>query len=147
LPDRGPAADFRRKTASAVEKLMNDSREEKFEIGQKILRLLFDVYAVTSDPVMHELPDLNSEIRRLAHSVSSNSHEGLYRRSAKVRARFVQVALDSCDELEGQLIRSRDLKLLTRVAQNRLKRKIRSIKKMLKSFLLTQEHKVEVQKI
>jgi four helix bundle protein len=67
------------------------------------------VYEATARFPKHELFGLSAQMRRAATSVPSNIAEGFRRRSRWDKARVLNIAAASLDELLYQLILSRDL--------------------------------------
>ena len=78
-------------------------------VWQKSHRLVLAVYDATARFPKRELFGLTSQMRRAATSVPSNIAEGFKRRSRWDKARVLNIAEASLDELQYQLILSRDL--------------------------------------
>ena len=82
---------------------------QDLHVWQKSHQLTLAVYARTSAYPRYELFGLTSQMRRAATSVSSNIAEAFKRRSRWDKARMLNIAEASLDELQYQLILSTDL--------------------------------------
>jgi four helix bundle protein len=78
-------------------------------VWQKAHALVLDVYRMTSKYPKSELFCLSSQMRKSAISVPANIAEGFKKRSRLDKARFMNVAEASLEELRYYLILSRDL--------------------------------------
>lgn len=72
-------------------------------------RLVLDVYAVTRRFPRDELYGLTSQIRRAAVSVPANIAEGFRRRGLTDKARFLNIAESSLEEVRYYFILATDL--------------------------------------
>ena len=85
---------------------------EKFQdllVWQKAHALVLDVYSLTSSYPKSELFGLTSQMRKSAVSVPANIAEGFKKRGRPDKARFLNIAEASLEELRYYFIRSRDL--------------------------------------
>jgi len=82
---------------------------QDLHVWQRSHALVIRTYAITSSFPRHELFGLSSQMRRAAVSVPANIAEGFRRRSRWDKARFLNIAAASLDELQYQLILARDL--------------------------------------
>ena len=82
-------------------------------VWQKNMRLVKEVFAITSNFPNSEIYGLTSQMRRAAVSIPSNIAEGYGRKSYKEFSQFYAVAYGSALELETQLIISEKLKFIT----------------------------------
>jgi four helix bundle protein len=78
-------------------------------VWQKSHAIVLDIYAITAIFPKQEMFGLASQMRRAAVSVPSNIAEGFRRRSRLDKARFLNVAAASLDELQYQLLLAHDL--------------------------------------
>lgn len=83
---------------------------EDLLVWQKSHLLVLRVYELTACFPKHELFGLTAQMRRAAMSVPSNIAEGFRRRSRWDKARFLNIAAASLDELQYQLLLAADLK-------------------------------------
>ena len=79
------------------------------KVWQKSHQLTLRVYALTANFPRHEIFGLTSQMRRSAVSVPSNIAEAFARRSRRDKARVLNVASASLEELRYQLILAADL--------------------------------------
>lgn len=79
-------------------------------VWQRSHALVLRVYEVTALFPRHEVFGLTSQMRRAAVSVPSNIAEGFRRRSRCEKARFLNIAAASLDELQYQRLLAHDLK-------------------------------------
>ena len=82
---------------------------QDLHVWQKAHQLVLAIYEATAQFPKHEMFGLTSQMRRAATSVPSNIAEGFKRRSRWDKARLLNIAEASLDELQYQLILSRDL--------------------------------------
>lgn len=79
------------------------------DIWKTGIEIVKDTYKLTNEFPKHELYGLTSQMRRSAVSIPSNVAEGFRRRHNKEYARFLDIALGSCAELETQATIAREL--------------------------------------
>ena len=79
-------------------------------VWRKAHELALAVYRVTSTFPKHETFGLSLQMRRAAVSVPANIAEGFRRRGKPEKARFLNIAEASLDEVRNFLILARDLK-------------------------------------
>lgn len=85
---------------------------EKFQdllVWRKAHALVLGVYRLTAKYPKHELFGLTSQMRRAAVSVPANVAEGFKKRGRADKARILNIAEASLEELRYYLILSRDL--------------------------------------
>jgi four helix bundle protein len=89
---------------------------EKFQdlvVWQKAHQLVLRVYRLTSAYTKAEIFGLVSQMRRSAVSVPANIAEGFKRKGRSDKARVMNIAQGSLEELRYYFILSRDLEYLT----------------------------------
>lgn len=82
-------------------------------VWQKSMRLVLEIYNLTTKFPRSEIYGLVSQLRRAAVAIPSNIAEGYLRRHTKEYSQFVNIAFASGAELETQLEISRDLKYIS----------------------------------
>lgn len=82
---------------------------KELQVWQRAFSLSVAVYKLTKMYPKEELFGLVSQMRRCSVSVFSNIAEGHGRGSTKDFKRFLNMALGSCNELEGQLLISAEI--------------------------------------
>ncbi|HEY0876148.1 MAG TPA: four helix bundle protein [Vicinamibacterales bacterium] len=90
---------------------------EKFQdliVWQKAHALVLSIYRLTASFPKHEMFGLTSQMRRAAVSVPANIAEGFKRKGRPDKARILNIAEASLEELRYYLILSKDLGYLTR---------------------------------
>jgi four helix bundle protein len=95
---------------------MDREPAEKFEdlvVWQKSHQLVLRVYRLSADFPKHEPSGLTSQMRRAAVSVPSNIAEGFKKRSRPDKARVLNIAQSSLEELRYYFILARDLEYLS----------------------------------
>jgi len=107
------------------------SHFEKLGVCNKAHELTLNVYRYTALFPKHELFGLTSQMRRASVSIGSNIAEGLGRRSDGELARFIQIAIGSCNELEYQIRLARDLGYISMDGYTELDRSINEVGRML----------------
>ena len=116
---------------------MKDFRELK--VWAKAHEVALQIYRVTKAFPKDEIYGLTSQIRRSSVSVASNIAEGCGRGRDTEFARFLEIAMGSANELDYQLLLSRDLSYLDLTAYEPIQSNIIECKKML--VALTQKLK------
>jgi four helix bundle protein len=101
---------------------------KKLDVWQKAHTLALDVYNSTKGFPDDERYGLTSQIRRFWVSIPSNIAEGCGRGGNSELCQFLKVSLGSANELEYQLILSRDLNLLSNNSYQNLNDQINEIK-------------------
>ena len=79
------------------------------KIWKAAIELVKDVYAVSSEFPKEEIYGLTSQMRRSAISIPSNVAEGFRRQHNSEIKQFLHISLDSCAELETQMIIAEEL--------------------------------------
>lgn len=110
---------------------------KKLNVWEKSHQLALAVYQTTTRFPKEELYGLTSQIRRAAVSIPSNIAESSGRESIPDRVRFLHVAMGSANELEYQLILSRDLGLLDSTSYTNLEQLVTEVRRMLNGFVQT----------
>jgi len=90
---------------------------QKFEdlvVWQKSHQLVLRVYKLTSSFPKHEMYGLASQMRRAAVSVPANIAEGFKKRGRPDKARFMNTAQASLEELRYYFILAADLEYFSR---------------------------------
>jgi four helix bundle protein len=104
-------------------------------VWQKAHALTLEVYALTAHFPKEELYGLASQMRRSSASVPTNIAEGCGRESDPELARFCQIAMGSANELEYQLLLSKDLGFVSPGDYERSHANLLEIKRMLHALL------------
>ncbi len=103
-------------------------------IWKKSREFCKEIYEVTITFPDSEKFGLVSQLKRASVSVPSNIAEGASRKSNKDFARFLEIAIGSCYEIETQLLISNDLNFLKDNDLNSLTAHLESIIKMISKF-------------
>jgi four helix bundle protein len=98
---------------------------------QRAHELVLDVYRLTRSFPPEERYGLTSQLRRAATSVASNIVEGCGRPSDRDFRRFVGYAVGSSNEVEYQLLLSRDLGWLSHAEHAALAERVIEARRML----------------
>lgn len=104
-------------------------------VWQKSHELTLDVYATLQSFPKEEIFGLVSQMKRSSSSIPTNIAEGCGRNTDKDFARFLIIAFGSANELEYQIILSKDLRFIEVEKSNSLLSQIEEIKKMLNSLI------------
>ena len=95
------------------------------------------IYRVTAIFPSEEKFELVNQLRRASVSVPSNIAEGASRKSNKDFARFLEIAIGSCYEIETQLLIANDLNFINEEDLKILLSKLEGIIKMTSKFKST----------
>ncbi len=109
---------------------------KKLKVWEKAHAFTVVVYAITRTFPRDEVYALTSQIRRCAVSVPSNIVEGCGRASNPELVKFLHYALGSANELEYQLLLSRDLGYVSAEAHVPLAASVLEIKRMLAALIV-----------
>lgn len=108
---------------------MNNFRELK--VWQKARAIVKDVYLLTKKFPNDEKYALTSQIKRAAISISSNIAEGSGRSTNSDFAKFLDISLGSCYEIEHDFILASDLLFISENELKTIISKIIEIERML----------------
>ena len=81
---------------------------EDLIVWQKARELVIMVYTLTDRFPAEERFGMTAQLRDAANSIPTNISEGFRRRSLAEKARFLNIAQASCDEVRNWLILARD---------------------------------------
>src|SRR5215216_1917595 len=93
---------------------------EELIVWQKSHQLTLLVYKITADYPKHELYGLVSQMRRSAVSVPANIAEGFKRRKNPDKARCMNIAQGSLEELRYYFVLARDLGYVKDIERERI---------------------------
>lgn len=119
---------------------MNNYRE--LIVWQKSMKLVTDIYHITSKFPVSEQFGLTSQIRRSAISIPSNIAEGFGRNTKNEFIRFLKISLGSLFELQTQLEISNNLNFLSPHLFEELEKNTIEIEKMLKALIKSLKNKI-----
>lgn len=105
------------------------------KVWMKAHQLALVVYSVTQTFPKEETYGLRSQLRSSSSSIDMNLAEGCGRDGDKEFARFVYFSMGSANEVEYQLLLSRDLRLIRPTQHEDLQGRVTEIKRMLTSLL------------
>ena len=109
-------------------------RFKNLEVWNFSMKLVEDIYKITSTFPSNEQFGLTSQMRRSAVSIPSNIAEGSGRSTDKEFANFLRIALGSCFELETQIILSKNLEFIKEDNFDQLTIQCEKIQRMLIGF-------------
>jgi four helix bundle protein len=92
-------------------------RFEELVVWQKAHQLVLRVYKLTTGFPRHETYGLTSQMRRAAISVPANIAEGFKKRGRPDKARVLNIAQSSLEELRYYFILAKDLDYLSAESQ------------------------------
>ena len=104
---------------------------EDLRIWGSGIKLVTDIYKITSEFPQHEIYGLISQMRRASISVPSNIAEGAGRRSPGDFRKFLYYASGSLTELETQLFLSGELGYAEKEIVHELKKEIILLRKQI----------------
>jgi|SRR5690554_4024704 len=115
-------------------------RFKDLEISKRGRGFCKDIYEVTSLFPETEKFGLTSQLRRASISIATNIAEGASRKSNKDFARFLEIAIGSCYEIETQLLIASDLGFLKEETLAPILLKLETLIKMTSKFKSTLNH-------
>lgn len=98
--------------------------------------MALEIYKLTNNFPKEEIYGLVSQLRRSAYSIPMNLIEGGARDGEKDFARFINIALGSCEEVRYQLLLSKDLGYIDIKDYERIEKEYERIKMMLSKLFL-----------
>ena len=104
------------------------------KIWQKSMILSKELFLMTKYFPKEEKYGLISQINRAGVSIPSNIAEGTSRNSNKDFARFLQISLGSCFEIETQLMLAYDFEYIDKEKSVELIQLVKEIQKMINGF-------------
>ena len=110
-----------------TEKIKNFQDLRIWQIGIEVVK---NIYILTKKFPKEELYGLTSQMRRSAISIPSNIAEGFRRYHNKEYKQFLYIALESCAELETQIIIASELEYINETNKTELIEKIKYICRM-----------------
>ena len=115
------------------------------ETWHEAMTLVEDCYRVTASFPKSELYGLTSQIRRAACSIPSNVAEGHSRKSTKVFANHVDIALGSHAEFETCLEIARRLRFIAEHDNGKLSEKCSTVGRLLNGLYKSLERKLRTE--
>jgi len=82
---------------------------QDLQVWQKAHQLVLDVYRMSKGFPSHEIYGLTAQLRRAAVSIPANIAEGFRKRGKADKARFLNIAQGSLEEVRYYLLLSKDL--------------------------------------
>ena len=82
---------------------------QDLQVWQKAHQLVLDVYRMSKGFPSHEIYGLTAQLRRAAMSIPANIAEGFRKRGKADKARFLNIAQGSLEEVRYYLLLSKDL--------------------------------------
>ena len=106
-------------------------------VWQKGIKLVADIYEITSKFPKEEIFGITSQMRRAALSIPSNIAEGYARKHREEYGQFIRIAFGSGAELETQLIVAKKLNLISEEKLRNIDALLCEIMKMLNKLSST----------
>tara|TARA_B100002049_G_C15939612_1_gene315731 strand:- start:94 stop:450 length:357 start_codon:yes stop_codon:yes gene_type:complete len=110
---------------------------KKYLVWQKSHQLTLDVYKLSAKYPREETFNLVSQIKRSSSSIATNIAEGCGRKSDKDFSRFLYISFGSANELEYQILLSKDLNFISAEDYEKIQLQTEEIKKMLSALIKT----------
>ncbi|MDP5120798.1 MAG: four helix bundle protein [Spirosomaceae bacterium] len=104
-------------------------------IWQRSHKLTLHIYKIVSTFPSFETFGLISQMRRSSYSIPTNISEGCGRNSNPELVRFLNISMGSANELEYQLLLSRDLEYLDNEIYLVTEKELVEVKKMMNTFI------------
>ena len=110
------------------------SNYTELRVWEKAHDLALGVYQVSTNLPKIETYGLQAQMRRAAVSIPSNLAEGAGRSTHRDFARFVSIAVGSANELDYQLLLTRDLGYADAVVIDDLRWRVAEVRRMLSAL-------------
>jgi four helix bundle protein len=108
---------------------------KKLEVWQKAHALALSVHRIARKIRGAEYLSLRSQMIRAAGSIDANIVEGRGQKSDRQYSRFLNIAVNSANELESHLIMARDLEVMSTSDYVSLLKKVQQVRMMLHGLL------------
>jgi four helix bundle protein len=108
---------------------------KKLQVWQKAHDLVLTVHAAADGIRGRDYTSLRSQMVRAAASIDANIVEGSGQRSDKEFSRFLNIAINSSNELEAHLMLAHDLHALRDTQFHELIERVMTVRKMLHGLL------------
>ena len=105
------------------------------KVWQESHKLVIMIYKSTKSFPNEEMSGITNQLRRASISISSNISEGFGRRSIKDKIHFYTMALGSLNEVQNQVLISKDLNYLREKDWRDLEERIILISKMMSGLV------------
>ena len=105
------------------------------KVWHKSHSLALCIYRETENFPPSELYGLRAQIRRAATSIPTNISEGCGRASETEFRRFLEIAFASANEVEYQILLTRDLEYLTEESYTALNDQVTEVKRMISALI------------
>ena len=115
---------------------------KNLRVWQLSMKFVSDIYLVTSHYPDTEKFGLVNQMRRAAVSIPSNIAEGYGRSSVSDLLHFMYFALGSSNEIDTQILISKDLGFINEEEFYSLDTQISDINKMLSSLIYKKKHEM-----
>ena len=112
----------------------------EYEVFKRSHKLTLEIYKLTKAFPKEELYGLTSQMRRAAYSIPMNLKEGSGGTESEF-FRYVRIAYGSCEEMDYQLLLSKDLEYINENKYQNLKNEVKEIRKMLYTLFNKKERK------
>ncbi len=106
----------------------------RYKVWQKAHALTLETYLATRTFPSDERFGLTAQIRRSVASIPTNIAEGFGRTGDRERGRFLDIAVGSANEVEYQLLLSKELQYLETTVYEGLNERVIEVRKMLISL-------------
>ena len=107
----------------------------KLEVWQKAHALSLNVHRIARQIRGVEYTSLRSQMVRAAGSIGANIVEGRNQKSDRQFSRFLQISVNSANELEYHLITAKDFDVITQTDYLTLLSKLQQVRKMLHGLI------------
>ncbi len=109
----------------------------QLDAWKKAHRLVILIYQITKSFPKEEQFGLTIQIRRAVVSITSNISEGFGRKSKKQKIQFYSISFASLNEVQNQLLISRDIGYLAKDRFNDIAKLTIEVKKLINSLIST----------
>ena len=109
-------------------------------VWQKAHQFVLKIYMVTESFPKHELYGLVSQVRRASVSIPANIAEGFRKRTAADKARFLNIAQGSLEEVRYYLILAEDLKYMESADLHKLLTEVSKLLEAYRNSILNTEY-------
>lgn len=108
---------------------------KKLNIWEDVMRLIEEIYKVTSKFPKEETYGIVSQMRRASVSIASNIAEGCARNTNKEKVQFLMMSRGSISELDAQLEISSRINFMDKDEYKRLSDRLDKISRMLQGLI------------
>lgn len=119
---------------------MSEKPHKKLKLWDEIMKLIEDIYLITSKFPKEEVYGLSLQMRRAAISIASNVAEGCARKGDKEKIQFFMISRGSVSELDAQIEIALRLSFINQEEYINTNNKLQQVSRMLHGLIKSRQN-------